>query len=306
MEDCLQSLREGGDCATDPFLVYLVRLELLTEKALSLTSHDDLGILRSLSHLQTDFYMKNLQAELEAIKQDIPSELQQNGKFNQQFISLRFHVFFCSRHFLSPSCSDNSHTWLEALLMQIYTAELSIHEIALSSALPTTSAPNFGRSEAFFACLRATKNWYDVFLAMPPIMWTGFAMPIFCQLAHCSITLYRLSTLEAVDWDKSIARQTLDYSVMMGDAIKRMKQVKEAAGLDVGILEDLDVYSLSARRFQAIKDWWDAKVAMEEIPPTIAEEAKDNSSIEFLDNAWLRDIMGMGWEEYQVDYMQTL
>ena len=190
--------------------------------------------------------------------------------------------------------------------MQVYTTELSIHEIALSSTLPNTSAPNFGRSEALFACLRATKSWYEVFLAIPPKSWASFCMPMYTQLAHCSIILYRLSTFEAVDWDQGIAREMLDYSLMLGEMIKRMKQVKEAAGLDVGIVEDLDVYSLSARRFQTIKDWWDAKIAMEETPLPTNDEARDDLSTEYLDNAWLKDIMGMGWEEYQVDYMQTL
>ena len=109
-----------------------------------------------------------------------------------------------------------------------------------------------------------------------------------------------------MDWDQGIAREMLDYSLMLGEMIKRMKQVKEAAGLDVGIVEDLDVYSLSARRFQTIKDWWDAKIAMEETPLPAGNGAGDDFSTDYLDNAWLKDIMGMGWEEYQVDYMQTL
>jgi hypothetical protein len=80
LDECLQSLYENGDCATDLFLVHLVRLQLLIEKALSLTSDDDLGMSRSPGQLPTEFYMKNLQAQLEAIKKDIPSELQQNGR----------------------------------------------------------------------------------------------------------------------------------------------------------------------------------------------------------------------------------
>jgi hypothetical protein len=190
--------------------------------------------------------------------------------------------------------------------MQLYITELSIHEIPLSSTPPTSSAPNFEQAEAFFACARAAKNWFDIFLRTPPASWVGFSMTIFTQLAHCIITLHRLSTFEAAGWDQRLARDTIDYSTILGAVIKGMKQVKEAAGLDVGIEESLDVYGLTSHRFQTIKEWWDAKIALEAAPPALNDELKDEMYTDCVDDLWLKDILGMGWEEYQMEYMQTL
>lgn len=131
-------------------------------------------------------------------------------------------------------------------------------------------------------------------------------MSIFYQLAHAIITLYRLSTFEAAGWDQRLARDTVNYSDILGEVVKRMKQVKEAAGLDIGIQESLDVYSLASHRFQTIEEWWDVKIALETAPPALNDEARDETYAACVDDLWLKDILGVAWEEYQKEYMQTL
>lgn len=126
-------------------------------------------------------------------------------------------------------------------------------------------------------------------------------MSIFTQLAHCIITLYRLSTFELPGWDQGLARETVDLSVMVGKVITQLRQVKEAARLDVGVLDNLDVYNVTAARLQIIKEWWDVKMAAEAVPVTLNDEGKEEMYTELLDDAWLKDILGMGMEDIQFD-----
>lgn len=77
---------------------------------------------------------------------------------------------------------------------------------------------------------------------------------MFTQIAHGVITLYRLSVFEAVHWDRGLAKETAELSATLGTLIEKMRQVKHAAGLDVGVAEDSDVYSTTASRLQTIRD----------------------------------------------------
>lgn len=79
LDECLQVLSESEDCSTDCLLSHLIRLQLLAEKAVAVSSHEDFGVSRSPIHPPTSFYLKTLLAQLEGIKQGIPLALQQNG-----------------------------------------------------------------------------------------------------------------------------------------------------------------------------------------------------------------------------------
>jgi hypothetical protein len=82
LDECLQTLSESDDAPTDKIFVHQIRLQLLTDKALSLTSHDDLGEARkdSIGTAPPAFYRKSLLLQLEAVKKEIPPEFQQTGE----------------------------------------------------------------------------------------------------------------------------------------------------------------------------------------------------------------------------------
>ena len=123
-------------------------------------------------------------------------------------------------------------------------------------------------------------------------------------MTHCVITLYRLSTLEDPDWDRGLVKETVNLSLVLAQLIERMKQVKTAAELDVGVSENLDIFNATAQRLQTIKDWWDARSAVDVLAPVADHEARDESNVSF-DDAWLKDILGT--EDYQFEpYMPAL
>ncbi len=70
-------LAETKEYQTDVLLAHLVRLQLVAEKSAEASWHDpvEMASLRA----PPVFYLKALQSQLQAVKRDIPFELQQNG-----------------------------------------------------------------------------------------------------------------------------------------------------------------------------------------------------------------------------------
>lgn len=186
----------------------------------------------------------------------------------------------------------------EFLLLTMYHAELSIHEIALSKASMVSNGLEFQRLESLYACLHATKSWFDLFLTFSPAVYINLPYAIFAQMAHCLIVLYRLSIFEHPGWDLRIVRDTLSFTLVIDKVITIMAQVKPAASLDPDSLaERIDTFSQNSRRLNAIKASWESRTAMDSTAPdaataTAMDENQGDISMDFLDDAWLKDVLG--------------
>ena len=282
-------LAEIRECSNDLVLCNLVRLQLLVDNVNEVSCQDYPGESERRNLTPLKFCMQSLLAQLDEVKRKMPPELQQNGK---------------PAH--SPASGIMTHDiGVEALLLHMYNTELSVHEIVLSTGPATLSAHDFKRTESLFACLRAIRSWSELILEVPAARYVAFSISIFTQIAHCIITLYRLLTFESADWDIGLAKETVDWSALLGSIIDRMKQVKTAAGLDAGRPENLDVYHATAQRLHIIKEWWDAKMAAEVAHLPSSTDAREEGYIDQVDDAWLKDILGM--EDYQFElYLQPI
>ena len=108
------------------------------------------------------------------------------------------------------------------------------------------------------------------------------------------IGIYRLSTFEHPEWDRGLVRENLDVSSFLEEAEKNFTQVKEAAGLDVGGSEDNDSFNIMASKIRIIKMSWDATTVSTMAPLGIApSDEMGDFSMEFLDDDWLRDLLGL-------------
>jgi hypothetical protein len=177
--------------------------------------------------------------------------------------------------------------------MELYIAELSIHEIGLSQAPYNFSSQYNQRLECLCACLNAAKSGVDIFLSILPAQYVGFSASIYSNLARCFIGIYRLSTFEHPEWDQGLVRENLDVSLFLEEAEKNFTQVKEAAGLDLGGSEDIDVFNIMASKFRTVKMFWDATTVSTMAPLSIApSDGMGDFPMEFLDDDWLRDLLG--------------
>lgn len=80
LQDCVNLLINDKECSNDLYLAYLVRLQLLNEKIREW--HEGLGEAKNLLYTPARFYMQTLVVQLDNIRQNIPTDLQQNSKLS--------------------------------------------------------------------------------------------------------------------------------------------------------------------------------------------------------------------------------
>lgn len=122
------------------------------------------------------------------------------------------------------------------------------------------------RFECLFACLQAVKSWIDVFLSIPPAEYVGFSVCIYAKMARCLVGLWRLSTCEHPEWDRSLVRTTLDVSFILAETEKNFADVKAAASLDPGLPPGADAFIMMASRLGSMKASWDAMITATTAP----------------------------------------
>ena len=196
----------------------------------------------------------------------------------------------------SESSSQPSLTKIpvDVLLLHLYSTEIRVHELALSKASIISNSPGFQQLDSLFACLHATKKWFDLFLSLPHASFVGFSIPIFTQLAQCIIALFRLLTFDDSIWDRGLARDTANLALILEQIIQKLTQVKVVADLDHGASEDKDIFSGTARTLEPIKAWWDSRSAAELTDNTGLNETLNETYLDFPDDVWLKDIFGGG------------
>lgn len=181
--------------------------------------------------------------------------------------------------------------------MELYVTETSIHDIGLS-VVPGIFIGQYNRRlECLCACLNAAKTWVDTFLSIPPAQYVAFSSSVYSNMARCFITIYRLTTFENPEWDRRIVRESLNISLFLDKAEQNFARVAEAAGLDVGGLEDPDFFTLMASKLRILKTTCDvaAGFIMASYNTPLADGVGD-FSMEALDDDWLRDLLGP-WNE---------
>lgn len=78
--------------------------------------------------------------------------------------------------------------------------------------------------------------------------------------------LWRLSTCQHPEWDRSLVGKTLDVSLILKQTEKNFGQVKEAASLDPGLPPGSDAFSMMASRLGSMKASWDAMITATTAP----------------------------------------
>ncbi|CAK43008.1 uncharacterized protein An17g00800 [Aspergillus niger] len=146
------------------------------------------------------------------------------------------------------------------LQMELYSAEMMIHEIGFSSdptIFPRQSNQQF---ECLCACLQTIKSWTDNILALQPVEYVGLSCLMCANMARSFINLYRLTVCDYPVWDRKLVQETIDVSWVLERAAQRFTQVKDAAGLDPEGTQELDFFMIMAAKMEAMKMSWDTAV----------------------------------------------
>lgn len=86
-------------------------------------------------------------------------------------------------------------------------------------------------------------------------------------------------------------QETLDVSMFLETAERNLMLVKETAGLDRDGSDDVDIFSVFAARVRVFKMWWAAK-NVNAAAGTLEGEEMVDFNVGFLENEWLRDVLG--------------
>ena len=183
----------------------------------------------------------------------------------------------------------------ETLLMEIHDTSLQIHEVALSHGSDIFSPSSNQRLESLYACLNTASSWVSIFLAIQPAQYVGLPTSTFAQFVHLFVTIYRLATFEDSSWDRQLVRETIDVTNFLEVTERNFLLVKDAAGLDKNGSADVDIFSIFAVRIKVFKIWW-AGTNLDGSAGTLEEEEAADLHMEFLDEEWLRDMLGP-WNE---------
>ncbi|KAL4860534.1 hypothetical protein BDV12DRAFT_191654 [Aspergillus spectabilis] len=232
MDECLQSLEEQKECPLGAILVQQVRLQLITDRLDSSPYQGGLTATPSPIQAPPAFYLQSMHAQLRSLQSRIPP--------------------------------DNQH--YKIILLHQHYASLTLHKSALTNAAVLSTNMNFQQLEYLYACIEASKSWFDVFLAIPPLEYVCFPFSIFAHLVHNLVMLYQLSTLSDPGWDTAAVRQKADVLSILSTIIENMGRVAGLAGLEGG--PDSDVT-------------WEVKLA----PDLFPQQDTSNPVAEIMDRA---------------------
>ena len=175
--------------------------------------------------------------------------------------------------------------------MELHDTSLRIHEIALSHTPDIFSADSNQRLKSLYACLNAASSWVLIFLTIPPAQYVGLPTTTFAQFVHLFVSIYHLATFEDPSWDRRLVQETVDVAMFLETTERNLLQVKEAAGLDRDGSDDVDIFSVFAARVRVFKMWW-AATNFDAAAGTLEGEEMVDLNMEFLDDEWLRDMLG--------------
>ncbi|KAK2038051.1 hypothetical protein LZ31DRAFT_559916 [Colletotrichum somersetense] len=241
MDECLELLNDKPESPLDRSLVALVKMQLLKDESGKLSSRFDKMSRQGIDHSKPPaaVYVKMLQAQLQRIIQDLPTDLQRT----------------------------------DTIIAQLHCAELAIQEVALASHTSVSTPAHLSdvaRLDILYACLHGVKAWFDHFFTLQPATYFYFSFLSFAQLSHCVVALYRLSILEDPVWDRAGVRSTIDLIATLDEVANRFVLVCDGAGLrdDTG---EGTTFDKAVKTIRGLKSTWEAALApFAKMDPTAA------------------------------------
>jgi len=174
--------------------------------------------------------------------------------------------------------------------MELYMIELGIYDVGFSQAPDRFSGGSNQRLECLCACLHATKSWVEIFLRIPPVQYVGLSVSFYKNSGRCFMAMYRLLTFDHTDWDRELARETLDSSSFLDQVEKNFSLVKDAAGPDLEGSDHVDPFSFKSSHIRTARISLEAAIGLYKSTSTAQSGETSGFPMEKFDNEWLRDL----------------
>ncbi|KKK19655.1 hypothetical protein ARAM_001655 [Aspergillus rambellii] len=198
MKECLDILADSKETPNDALLVYMTRACLIADNIMRGLGHDCdiLADDNALSRAPVRFYIKAFQSQFIDLRDQMPPDLCQN----------------------------------KALQLHLYYAEATLYETCLSKPTGVDGDIDFTRLDDLYACLYALKKWFQLIFDFPIKAWLCLPSTIILPVAHCLVTLFRLTTFEYPGWDGATVRQSLDVLSVTQQVADKFTEAAEQVG----------------------------------------------------------------------------
>ncbi|KPM46071.1 hypothetical protein AK830_g500 [Neonectria ditissima] len=176
------------------------------------------------------------------------------------------------------------------------------------------SIPTRQRIESMYACLKAVRSWYNIFLSIPHEEVPGSPFSVYVQLSQIQVALYRLTTTEDPAWDKDLVRNTADLLGLLDQTIDMFMKLDIAYPMKSEEGEET-LFVKGARIMRNIRTSWEPVISRHlggiptpnsqgmanpqqmEVADAVpaAFNMPDPNTMDFGDLTWMTDVFGP-WE----------
>ncbi|KAJ4389579.1 hypothetical protein N0V93_007050 [Gnomoniopsis smithogilvyi] len=123
----------------------------------------------------------------------------------------------------------------EAVLLHLYSTDLSIQELALDFGPQANAIEAIKQLESLQKCLNAVEHLFQTWEAIAPHRLIGLSFSTFMQKIQGLVALFRLSTLDNIPaWNKAEVRKRLDIFALLD----RLENLMLTAAVATGVAED--------------------------------------------------------------------
>lgn len=81
-EECLRILEETKEQPTDVLLVYLVKLQLVSEKGAQAVIAENLAVTDGMARVPPAYHYKDLESQVQQIRRNVPTGLKDDCEYN--------------------------------------------------------------------------------------------------------------------------------------------------------------------------------------------------------------------------------
>ncbi len=239
MDECLQALSQRQEWEGDDLLVAQVKVQLIVEQLMRATTQAPDGVPPA-------YALSALRTQLHSIKAQLPPHLQQNGTL--------------SRVKRLSSVADLPQ---DTILSGISYTELAICEVAITKPKTVLNGAmsDMQRYEAMEACLGAVNEWFDRHFSIPSYVYIGMTFSYWWGMAHCLLTLYRLTILDDPGWDRRAVRNRMDLLAILDRLKAGFDEVAVQRRRDAGATVDEDLFHKFSKMAISMKHSWAPELA---------------------------------------------
>lgn len=243
IEESCQALLQCAEYPTDLQLVYVVKIQYLTDRITQTIHINDINVTSPHKDI-LELHIRAFQSEIESIRESLPPSLAKNTSvlIHLSFASIRLHETALSTPPPSPATDTVRLTHLHTLLLStasLLNTILSLFSSSQSSS--TTPTP----------------------ISISYITWTQFAYGL-----HILSRLTFFTSPSCASWDATLVRSICDFAEILtrfGGYLERARQSVVENGRGEGVWkrvkeERVDLYSRYLVRIALVRDWFASKV----------------------------------------------